>query len=55
MLQRALQYIREDLYIGVRMGAETACSSNPIVVDHQQVGKAALFWIPVIRERESVP
>jgi hypothetical protein len=55
MLERAFQYVRKDLHVAVRMLAEALGRGDTVIVDHEQVGKAILLRIVIVREGKCVP
>src|SRR5215510_9060672 len=52
MLERALEHIRDDLHIAVRMRRETAAGFNAVVVDDAQRPEAHVLLVVVGAERK---
>lgn len=54
VLERALEYLAEDLHVSVRMRAETHARGDDIIVDHAERAEAHVIGIVVFGERKGV-
>src|SRR5262245_61607747 len=55
MLEPALEHVRDDLHVAMRMPPETLAGRHAILVDHAQRAEPHVLRIVVIRERKRVP
>ena len=55
MLERAVEHIRDDFHIGMRMFRKPAALDDAIIVDHAQWTKPHMPGIVILAERERMP
>ena len=55
VLERALEHVRQDLHVAMRVPPEAPAGRDPVLVDDPQRAEAHVSRIDVVGERESVP
>ena len=54
MLEPAVEHVRDDLHVAMRMRPKPATRRDAVFVDHSQPAKAHVFGVVVLGERKSV-
>jgi len=54
VLERALEHVRDDLHVAVRVRAEALAGLDAVLVDHPQRPETHVGGIVVVGERERV-
>jgi hypothetical protein len=54
MLERALEDVRHDFHVAMRMGAEALAGLDAVLVDDAEGPEPHLTWVVVVAERECV-
>src|SRR4051812_44725667 len=54
MLQRALEHVRDDLHVAMRMPREAAACRHKVFIDHTQRAKSHVRRVAILAERKRV-